>query len=131
MGGILSSFSKIDGIINPETSVPTEEKAESEPEVKLEATNDNTTEPTDITAKAPVESDVSVPKETESEVKPELNTVVSDKTEELKEEDIAKEILPKDIPKEGKKVEVEPVDVSRATDVIKKPARKKKIHQKA
>lgn len=121
MGSILSNFSKLDSIINPEA--PKEVKAETE------SKNESVIEGTDSTAKTPVESDMGAPKEVEAEAKSEINTIVSEKAEP-KEED-TKEKLSEELPKEGKKVEVEPVDVSKVADVIKKPTRKRKRHQKA
>lgn len=118
MGALLSNLTKIDSIINPDTS-NTPKGVDAEVEVK----NESVTESTDSTVKTPVESDLIVPKETEAEVKSELNTIVSNKVNETSKEELSEEL-----PKEGKKVEVVPVDISKVADVIKKPTRKHKRH---
>ncbi len=118
MGGILSNLTKLDSIINPEAP------KDAEVETKTETNSKST----DITVEASVESDSGVPKEVEAETNSEVNTIVSEKAEPKEEE--TKEKLHEELPKVGKKVEVEPVDVSNAADVIKKPTRKRKRHQK-
>lgn len=114
MGSILSNFSKLDSIINPETAIVSKE-------AEAESKNESTIETTDSTVAAPIEPEVSAPKE------PEPAIAISEKVES--KEEIAKEKLPEELPKEGKKVEVEPVDISKMADVIKKPTRKRKRHQ--
>lgn len=116
MGGIMSNFSKLDSIINPETPSVSEEA-----EAEAEAKNESTIETTDSTATAPIEQEVSKPKELEP------GTTIYEKLES--KEEISKEKLPEGLPKDGKKVEVEPVDISKMTDVIKKSTRKRKRHQ--
>jgi hypothetical protein len=116
MGGLLSNLTKLDSIINPEATK----------ETVVESKNESTTESTDSTANAPVVSDVGAYKELKEEEKSEIITIVSEKLEDKPKEELHEEST-----KEGKKVEVEPVDISKMTDVIKKPTRKRKRHQMA
>jgi hypothetical protein len=113
MGALLSNLTKLDSIINPDTSA-TAQTTDTTPK------SEESTQVIDSTVK---ESDIGVPKE------PEPTAVEVEKVEEkpsAKDESVASE--KKD---EGKKVEVEPVDVSKVADVIKKPTRKRKRHQMA
>jgi hypothetical protein len=115
MGALLSNLSKLDSVINPDTSVSTQ-TADTAPK------SEETTNIVDSTVK---ESDTCTHKESEPEpvlaeaenVEEKLNTkeesYVSDKKEE------------------GRKVEVEPVNVSNVADVITKPIRKRKKHHMA
>ena len=106
MGALLSNLTKLDSIINPDASASTQT---TDTTLKSE----ESTQVIDSTVVK--ESDTGVPKE------PEPESVAAD-TEKVDE-------MPKDKKEEGKKVEVEPVDLSKMADVIKKPTRKRKRHQ--
>jgi hypothetical protein len=122
MGGILSNLTKLDSIINPDTS-----NTHKEVDAEIDVKNESVTESTDSTVKASI---VSVPKEVEIESK--ITSTVSEKVEEKpKEEPLKKKLSEEELVKEGKKVDVEPVDISKTADVIKKPTRKRKRHQMA
>lgn len=113
MGAILSNLSKLDSIINPDTSTSTQT-------TDIMPKSEEGIQANDSTVK---ESDIGAPKE------PEPPAVEVEKVEEkpsTKDESVASEKK-----EEGKKVEVEPVDVSKVADVIKKPTRKRKRHQMA
>lgn len=113
MGILMSSFSKLDNIINPETHdeilpVTSESIAENTPSteavhVPIEPKNNTPTKPV-------LEPELTPSIETSS------NTSVS---LEVKEEDTSNL---------GKKVEVMPVNISDTADVIKKSTRKRKKH---
>jgi hypothetical protein len=113
MGALLSNLSKLDSIINPDASSSAETTDTTPKSEESEQVIDSTVK----------KSDIDVPKEVEPP------TVEVEKVEEklnTKEEPVVSEKK-----EEGKKVEVEPVDISTVADVIKKPTRKRKRHQMA
>jgi hypothetical protein len=111
MGALLSNLSKLDSIINPDVSATTET-------TNTVPKSEESTQIIDNTVK---ESDTGAPKE------PEPVTIEVEKSDEkpiTREEPVISNKK-----EEGKKVEVEPVDISKTADVIKKPTRKRKRHQ--
>jgi hypothetical protein len=115
MGALLSNLSKLDSIINPDASTSTET-------TNTVPKSGESTQIIDSTAK---ELETGAPKE------PESVTVEAEKVEEKVEEKAKEkeESVASEKKEEGKKVEVEPVDISKTADVIKKPTRKRKRHQ--
>ena len=113
MGGLLSNLSKLDSIINPDTSASTQTTDTTPKNEEGIQANDSTVKETDVGAPKEAEPPVVEVEKVEEKPSAKEESVTSDKKEE------------------GKKVEVEPVDVSKVADVIKKPTRKRKRHQMA
>lgn len=122
MGGILSSFSKIDSIINPES----ERNVENNTNI-TSTENDKSIQNINNTDKIENNTEIKESKETiivDEKLTDKSNDLSGSETKEKLEEKHKEEPV-----KDGKMIEVIPVNLTDTTDVIKKHSRKRKYHQ--